>query len=386
MVIRRVVAAVLIVSVFFAPAFAYATAATGTVTDRNVFTLTSAGAAKVLAAETKVAQAVRIMGSLGRLSGYVGVALVAVDIAQNTWDWWNQNYDAGLGTGSNVTDAVGSWGVNTTVGQPSNLSTGWAMFGPDYTTAATCSANMPGIGMVVVGEQVLKLSPQGCNGHTVTTKINYWFYNPSVLPTTSYAAAPGGTDRLTFTQALDHVVRDIQTAQSLESSSLSAQDGYNLNGVLDILRAARDYVSNGIPLVSTDYTHGSGWAAGSAAISGNAIPPPESGAAPTVDVSGVTSAVTAGTSAITSAIAAAQAAATAGENAVVSAIDAAKDVATAGYASVVGAVTAGTTAVVAAVQAVAAPIVAAISASQSAVVSAVNAVSTAVSYTDPLEE
>lgn len=358
------------------PSLAAATVATGTVTDRSVFTLNASGAAKVLAAETKVAQAVRIMGALGKISGYVGVGLVIADIAQNTWDWWHQDFDSGL-MGSNVSDAVGSWGVNTTVGQPSNIQTGWAMFGPDYASSATCSGGMPGAGMVVVGEQIVKLFPSTCNGHAVNIKINYWFYNPSALPTTSVGSGAGGTDRSVFTSALDSTVAYIQSAGARASSALSSQDGGNMAATLDILRAARDYVSNGVPLVSTDYTHGTGWDSGSAAISGNSVPSPVSAAAPPgVDISGVSSAVSAMSGAATSAIAASQSAVVSAVQSVVSAVQAipaaVAAAAVATYTPIVAAITASQAAVVSAVQSVAAPIVTAINEAKTAIVSAVS--------------
>lgn len=352
-VVRNLSVVILVVVMLVRPPLAYATVASGAVSSRNVFTLSVSGAAKVAAAEVTVANAMRVLGLIGRLSGYVGLGLVLYDIAANTWDWWHQTYDTGV-AGTAVPTGTGNWGVtgSATYGGATKCADGFSLAAdtlPSYVT--------------VVGRKAQSSTTSFGGVHGACDWSEVYVVLTSTLPSSSVAGASvalgGATNRQAVIAQLDGAIADLASSGSAVINNVAVPIGTTYDSIRALLLAARNYISNGVALSTGDYTHGSGWTTGSAANPGNVIP----GAVP---VGGETSTSTqnppaADNSSIVSAISSMSAA-------VVSAVQA-----------IPTAIAASQTAVVSAVQAVAAPIVAAVRASQAAVVSAVNAVATAVS-------
>ncbi|MCZ7627191.1 MAG: hypothetical protein C3F12_00170 [Candidatus Methylomirabilota bacterium] len=367
MVIKRVIAVLVMGAVLVVPSVASANAAAGAVTDRSVFTLSAAGAAKLSAAEKNVAQAVKILGKLGKLVGPVATALVLYDISTDVWDWWNQEYDAGS-AGEYVGADNGSWGVTTTgdgvLSTTARIASSGAYVGqwacgspPSYAYGNT---------ITVVGESITRSGSEAyCNGVPFMVTVTWYYMQNSTLPTGPTQAAPGGTDRAGVISAIDDVLSSVNAQRSKQDGAINAAtlggqsgyDGMSQSTLSNLLHAARDYISNGVSMASgVDYTAGSGYSAGNPALPGNSRPESVAEPAPSVDLSPVTSAVSALSSsvqgwisaaeaAITSAISASQAAVasavSASEAAIASAVSASQaavETAVAGVASQVAAI------------------------------------------------
>lgn len=367
--VRRMIVA-LVVGLLVVPSVVWANAGAGAVTDRSVFTLSASGAAKLAAAEKNVAQAVKVLGRLGKLVGPVATALVLYDIANDVWDWWNQEYDAGSAGEYSGADN-GSWGVTTTGNGVLSTTARIASSG-SYVGQWVCGAPpyyAYGNTVTVVGESITRSGSElYCNGVPYMVTVTWYYMQNSSLPTGPTQASPGGTDRAGVISAIDDVLSSVSGQRSRQEGAINAatiagQSGYDGMSQLtlsNLLHSARDYISNGVPLVSgVDYTAGSGYSAGNPALPGNSRPDSVAEPAPSVDLSPVTSAVSALSSSVQGWITAAQSAITSAISAseaviasAISASQAAVETAVAGVASQVAAIPAAISAAVSASQAV----------------------------------
>lgn len=315
----------------------------------------STGAAAVGAAEATVAKSIRLLGALGRVSGYVGLAFVVYDIASNTWDWWNQEYDSGAAGVQSTT--AGSWGL--TAGD----NVGLGVYGQSGYGYVLCGAASPWPG---VKQWWLGYEPSWASvmsvGAIVTPQGSYDCQNVALqllaAPTVSGGGLPatGASGRDDVLSSIDAVIGEI-TAGTFEASNGSgAGQTAGTQEMRDTLQAARDIISNGVALPSggtTSVDPGASVGAMPGAV-------PSSGETTSGDSSAATAAAI---GAVASAVAAAQAAIVAAVSAVESAV-----------ASIPGAISVAQSAVVSAVQSATVSISAAITASQAAVVAAVDAV------------
>ena len=373
MVVRNLFIILVAVVLLVQPPLAAATVATGAVTGRGVFNLTTSGASKVASAEVTIAKAVRVLGLLGRYAGYAGLAFALYDIAANTWDWWNQEYN--LGAAAPVAPGEGSAGV-----APVGAGTGW-INGPFHCADGFSGAADPiPAGVMVTGITSHSSASSFGGAHGTCSWYDINWIELSSLPTASVSAAPGGpTNRAEFVAQVDGAIADLTAAANGVISGVTVPMGQTFDATVALLRDARALVSNGLSLTSSDYTQGSNFPVGSTSLPGNDVPAAIPGGAetttaptqspPAADSSVVVAAVSSASAAISAAVAASGAAVVSAVNAVAAAVAAA---AVATYTPIVAAVTASQAAVVSAVQAIAAPIVTAINEAKTDIVSAVS--------------
>lgn len=112
----KLAAAGLVLCLLFELAAPGLTEATVVTTDQGVFVLTSSGVSKVASQTAKVASGVRVLQTLGLLSGYASLAFALYEIGTNIWDWYTSTYSTtgALGTVSapqTGTGIVQGWGV-----------------------------------------------------------------------------------------------------------------------------------------------------------------------------------------------------------------------------------------------------------------------------------
>jgi len=355
MVVRRTISLLLVLVLLVGSVrSSYATVATGAATDRGVWTLTASGAAKLGLAEAQVAKAVRILGMLGRVGSAVTVGIVAYEVASGLWDWWTATYDQGAAFTMTEPTGPANFGIQSGSGV-GDCNFGLRQTSPGgvvYWTSllSSCPGGGSFAGYTVVGQSYSASIDAGgwLNGY-----YTYHFVSTSTLPvgSTSHAASTSDGGRVALTSALDAAKLELTTLSSADLEMVSTQTGQvspftgsTLGGLTGILDAARNAVSHGVALTPSDVVLVNPGAS-TGIQPGEIAPGTTATEAPAIDLSGVTSAVSAIGSAITAAIAASQAA-------------------------VVSAVSAVTTAVQA--------IPAAIAASQAAVVLAVNSVVSAI--------
>lgn len=358
-VLRRVVSSLLIMALVLGLVPVQAEA--NVYSERQVFDLTASGLAKIAVAESTIATAVSILKILGRVSTALSVGFVAYEVTTGFWDWWNKSYNTGT-TNFPATTGSGSWGVTNGVYRYRTYSVSPAGVGyPYYPNFA---------GQTIIGQAWEWNS---------TWRDQYTYYLPAanaglIATSSSGVASVAGGNRASALAELDGALSALTVGGQPSTQNGLSVPSSNQSGMVAGLQAARNLISNGLALDAADYV-GSPGAAGNpateakpGAVPSSAENPPASG---DVDLSGVTSAVSAASAAITSAISASQSAVVSAVNAVAAAVAAS---AVAIYTPIVAAVTASQAAVVSAVQAIAAPIVAAINADQAAVVGAINAI------------
>jgi len=347
MVVRRLVSLLLVLALLVGSSRAEAWSSPFS-SAGDVFRLTSSGQAKAAAAAATVATGI----GWARLIMGASVALSALQLGiwvynSGLWDWINYSSPGTVGLPVyNANDPLAGQAVFASSGQVEWIYT--ITYNYQCSGASQLVANVPS-GWNVGGW--IRTDTVGACPNKKT--ISWWSLVP-VSGTPEAALLPSPPATSVGDQAGHSDLAAAKATLATARPVAVATWGSNSTPV-QAIDAANDIISGGIALTpGTDYTSGAGQSPAGTPGATDTV------AAPAVDYSSITSAVSAGAVAVAAAIAASQAA-------VVSAVDA-----------VAAAIAASQAAVVAAVAAVAAPIVAAISGEQAAVVSAVDGVKAAV--------
>lgn len=274
MVLKKVVAGFLVVCLLAWSWYDVVEAQTYT-TDRGTFTLTSSGVTRITAAQQTVANAVSLLGLLGRVAGPVMVGFAVWEAVTQFWDWWSRDYT--VPSPSTPSTTAGTWGLSVGASPGVFTQTGYS-----YVLCGPVSP-WPGVKQWVLGS-----APSFANIMVVGAQTFYqgsYDCYTTVLqlmsaPSTSSAvrtSSTGVTGRPEMIAAIDSLLAEMNsgTFQSANNTGTDQQRTAGLQEMIDTLTAARTVLSQGVQLTSgVDYT-------GSPASSGNpAVVGPMPGAVP----------------------------------------------------------------------------------------------------------